>query len=67
MIAQMQRFSCNHPEKQYLLHTYNEVVYENVEMLSETLELESVFELDDITVINSGMVNRPISESEVLM
>lgn len=44
-----------------------EVVYENVEKLSETLELESVFELDDVAVVNSGMVNRPISESEVLM
>ncbi len=44
-----------------------EVVYENVEKLSETLELESVFELDDIALVNSGIVNRPISESEVLM
>ena len=44
-----------------------EVVYENVEKLSETLELESVFELDDYVPVNSGLVNRPISESEVLM
>ena len=44
-----------------------EVVYENVENLSETLELESVFELDEIALVNSGIVNRPISESEVLM
>lgn len=44
-----------------------EVVYENVEKLSETMELETVFELDDVAVVNNGMVNRPISESEVLM
>ena len=44
-----------------------EVVYENVEKLSETMELENVYELDDVAVINNGMVNRPISESEVLM
>lgn len=44
-----------------------EVVYENVEKLSETLELENVFELDDVAVVNNGMVNRPISESEVFM
>ena len=44
-----------------------EVVYENVEKLSETMELENVFELEDVAIINTGMVNRPISESEVLM
>lgn len=44
-----------------------EIVYENVEKLSETMELESVFELDDTAIVNNGMVNRPISESEVLM
>lgn len=44
-----------------------EVVYENVETLSETLELEKVFELDDVALVNNGMVNRPISESEVLL
>ncbi len=44
-----------------------EVVYENVEKLSETMELENVFELDDIATVNNAMVNRPISESEVLM
>lgn len=44
-----------------------EVVYENVEKLSETMELESVYELDDVAVVNNGMVNRPISEAEVLM
>lgn len=44
-----------------------EVVYENVEKLSETMELEKLFELDDIAMVNNGMVNRPISEAEVLM
>lgn len=44
-----------------------EVVYDNIEKLSETIELESVFELDEIAIVNNGMVNRPISESEVLL
>lgn len=44
-----------------------EVVYENVEKLSETLELENVFELDEIANINNNMVNIPITETEVLM
>ena len=44
-----------------------EVVYENVEKLSETMELENVFELDEVAVVNNSMVNRPITESEVLM
>lgn len=44
-----------------------EVVYENVEQLSETMEIENVYELDDVAIVNNGMVNRPISESEVLM
>lgn len=44
-----------------------EVVYDNVEKLSETLELENVFELDEIAIVNNGMVNRPISEAEVLL
>ena len=44
-----------------------EVVYENVEKLSETMELERLFELDDVAMVNNGMVNRPISEAEVLM
>ena len=44
-----------------------EVVYKNVEKLSETMELENVFELEDKAVVNVRMVNRPISESEVLI
>ena len=44
-----------------------EVVYENVENLSETLELENVFELDEVALVNNTMANRPISESEELL
>lgn len=44
-----------------------EVVYENVENLAETLELEKVFELDETANINNNLVNRPIMETEVLM
>ena len=44
-----------------------EIVYENVKALSETLELEKVIELDDVAFISNNIVNRPISEAEVLM
>jgi hypothetical protein len=44
-----------------------EVVYENIDKLSETMELESVYELDTAAIVNSAIVNRPITESEVLM
>ncbi len=44
-----------------------EVVYENIGKLSETMELEKVFELDEPAVVNSRMVNRPILESEVVL
>lgn len=44
-----------------------EVVYENVEKLSETMELDRIIELESVEMINNGMVNRPISEAEVLM
>ena len=42
-----------------------EIVYENVEKLSETRELESISELDESVYININLVNRPITESEV--
>ena len=44
-----------------------EVVYENVDKLSEILELENISELEDAVKISSTLVNRPISESEVLL
>jgi len=44
-----------------------EVVFTNIENLSETMELENVSELDDVAIVSNGMVNRPISESEVLL
>ena len=42
-----------------------EVVYDNVENLSETLELENVVELDESAHITINLVNRPITEAEV--
>lgn len=42
-----------------------EVVYDNVEHMSETLELERIDELDESINVNMGLVNRPISEAEV--
>ena len=44
-----------------------EIVFENVESLSETLELENIYELDETANINNNFVNRPIMEAEVLM
>lgn len=43
------------------------VVYENVDKLSETLELENISELDESVNVNSNMVNTPITEAEVSM
>lgn len=42
-----------------------EVVYDNVENLSETYELENVVELDESARISINLVNRPITEAEV--
>lgn len=42
-----------------------EVVYDNVENLSETRELEKVVELDESAHIIINLVNRPITEAEV--
>lgn len=44
-----------------------EVVYENVEKLSETKALENISELDESVNISINLVNRPITESEVLL
>lgn len=44
-----------------------EIVYNNVENLSETLELDSIFQLDEIANVNINLVNRPITEAEVSM
>lgn len=43
------------------------VVYENVDRLSETLELENITELDDTVCIGINLVNTPITEAEVSM
>lgn len=44
-----------------------EIVYDNVENLSEVLELEYISELDESVNININLVNRPMTEAEVLM
>lgn len=44
-----------------------EVVYNNVDNLSETLELENVIELSESTNVSINLVNKPITEAEVLM
>ena len=44
-----------------------EVVYENVERLSETRELEAISELEESVYMNINLVNKPITESEVLL
>lgn len=44
-----------------------EIVYNNVEKLSETLELEYISDLDESVNVNINLVNRPVTEAEVLM
>lgn len=44
-----------------------EVVYEHVEKLSETVELENVYELEETAFVVNSLVNRPIMETEVLL
>ena len=41
------------------------IVYDNVDSLSETLELENISELNESINININLVNSPITESEV--
>lgn len=43
------------------------VVYDNVDNLSETLELEYITELEESVDISINLVNTPITEAEVLM
>lgn len=42
-----------------------EVVYQNVDKLAETMELEFLVETDNKYVLQIGFVNRPISDEEV--
>lgn len=51
--------------KQTTRGSFFEVVCEDVDKLAEMMELEKIYELEDIVLISSGMVNRPISEAEV--
>ena len=44
-----------------------EVVYENVEKLSEIYELENISEIENGQKVNINLINRPISELEVLI
>lgn len=57
------KLSGNIPEKGSVLS----IVYDNVDSLSETLELEYITELDESVNININLVNTPITEAEVLM
>lgn len=45
----------------------SEIIYNNIDKLSETIELENVIELDEVIKVSINMVNRPITESEVLL
>ena len=57
------KLSGNIPEEGSVLS----IVYDNVDSLSETLELEYITELDESVNININQVNTPITEAEVLM
>lgn len=43
------------------------IVYNNVDSMSEILELEYITELDESENININLVNKPITEAEVLI
>lgn len=43
------------------------VVYDNVDNLSETMELEKIMELDEYVNININLINTPLTEAEVSM
>ena len=43
------------------------VVYDNVDSLSETMELDNISELSESVNSGVGLVNTPITEMEVLM
>ncbi len=57
------KLSGNIPEEGSVLS----IVYDNVDSLPETLELEYITELDESVNININLVNTPITEAEVLM
>ena len=42
-----------------------EIVYDNVETLSETLELESITFLDEAVSVPINLINKPIADMEV--
>lgn len=44
-----------------------EIVYEHVERLSETKEIENVYQLERTETVPVNLVNRPIVETEVLL
>ena len=44
-----------------------ELVYEHVEKLSETKELENIYQLEQTATVPINLVNRPIVEAEVLL
>ena len=43
------------------------IVYDNVENLSETMELDTIFHLDEVINVPINLANRPITEMEVLV
>ncbi len=53
----------NMPQKGSLL----EIVYDNVENLSETLELEIISTLDELITVPVNLINKLIKETEVLI
>lgn len=43
----------------------DEIVYNNIEKLSETIQLDDVLELNESVNVNINLVNRPLTEAEV--
>lgn len=44
-----------------------EIVYKNIENLSDMFEIETIHELDKAITVNANMVNKPISLDEMEM
>ena len=42
-----------------------EIVYQNVDKLAETMELEYLTQVDNEYMLQIGFINRPISDEEV--
>lgn len=57
------KFTGNQPPKDSTLS----IVYDNVESLSEAMELDAIFHLDEVINVPINLANRPITETEEVL